>query len=505
MGSAFYALSAVHKITPAVAQLQHWLSQHPSAKAYWVGGCLRHVLADHAAGQSERDLYRLQRTIDDYDLTLIGACPRALSQALANALNAHWVPLDEAWGIYRLILTHAPFQNVSIDIAAALGDDIYTDLARRDLTINAMALRLELVEGTTPDFSDFKDFPGFIDPYNGLADLRARKIRMLSEANLKDDPLRLLRVFRMGAAIDATDYDPQTIEVVRRYAPRLSQSAPERQQLEFFKLLSRPDSFKHLQAMADAGLLEVVLPELTPCRAVPANTHHHLPLWDHTLEVARQCEVMFSSLPANTQAELLTPLGAPQSPLSRLGAVKFAALMHDVGKPDTMALLENGRYTFYGHEAVSETLSEQACARLKAANAVTQQLKRLTRWHLYPCAFSPASSQKSVLRFLRRIGEATPDLMLLAMADRMATKGPAVLPQDLTEAIAHHRWLLAQHYAYKPVLSQPRLLDGQAVMQLLGLKPGKQVGEWLARLQEAQQLGEIQTPEAAQAWLISQA
>jgi tRNA nucleotidyltransferase/poly(A) polymerase len=253
--------------------------------------------------------------------------------------------------------------------------------------------------------------------------------------------------------------------------------------------------------MADSGLLEILLPELTPCRSIPGNTHHHLPLFDHSLEVARQCEVILPTLPAQAQADLGEHFSGG---LTRFGAVKLSGLLHDVGKPDTMAFKDDGRPTFYGHEALSAELSDAMCARLKTPSLVAQRLHCLSRWHLYPCALGPASSQKAVMKFFRRIADATPDLILLALADRFATKGPAISAEDLAEANRNHRWLLNTFYQTQTLREQPRLLSGHEVMTLLHLKPGPHVGKWLERLQEAQQLGEITNANEARLWLNNQ-
>ncbi|MEB3206566.1 MAG: HD domain-containing protein [Vampirovibrionales bacterium] len=454
------------------------LEQHPGAQAYWVGGAVR-------------DSLRTGQLPEDIDLVLTRGTStlsaKWLSRQLADYLNASWVVLDDSWGIYRIVMP-ALCHPQTVDIADALHDDIEQDLARRDLTVNAMALSVN-------DAS-------FLDPYNGAGDLQSGTIRMLSESNLVEDPLRLLRVFRIAATIEAHQYDSQTLETVRRHAQNLHFSAVERQHVELFKLLNAPAGFRHLQAMADSGLLDVILPELTPCRTIPGNTHHHLPLFEHSLEVARQCEVILPTLPAQTQATLTEPLGGS---LTRFGAVKLSGLLHDVGKPDTMAFKDDGRPTFYGHEALSAKLSDSVCARLKTSSVIMQRLHVLCRWHLYPCALGPQSSQKAIMKFFRRISDATPDLILLALADRFATKGTAISAEDLATSEAHHRWLLKAYYETQTIREQPRLLTGNDIMSILNLKPGRKVGEWLARIEEAQHVGDLTTPDEARRWLLTAA
>jgi putative nucleotidyltransferase with HDIG domain len=470
----------------------HQAFQHPhlqtiatSAKGLglrvlWVGGLVRDLLANKSLPS-------------DLDVMVLDGSANTLAHALAHTLQGVVVALDTDYGIYRVVVTTTEGTPYTIDCAEAQGNDITQDLARRDLTINAMAYDPETAT--------------FIDPHGGRRDLANGCIRMVSQANLLDDPLRLLRVFRFAATIPNSTITPDTLAVVTQHKQCLLSAAPERISYELLRLLDQPACFTALQAMANSGLLEVILPELTPCRLVGPNTHHHLWLLDHTLELVNQLEGLLPTLPSQTLAHVSAPFNPT---VSRLALTKLACLLHDVGKPETMIPREGvpaavgqapDRITFYGHEALSATMTNAIGKRLKWGNKLTQFVNKLVRWHLYPCQFGPSSMPKSVQRFLRRMGDEAPDVTLLALADRLSTLGPMVTPAQTQQADADHRWLMDQYHQQVAIFKQPPLLNGHQVMEALGLAPGPQLKQVLQALQIAQQAGELATPDQALAWL----
>ncbi|MBY0450203.1 MAG: HD domain-containing protein [Cyanobacteria bacterium] len=463
-------------------------------QAYLVGGAIRDCLLGNVSSDSpikDWDIVLTSKTGDSPLDETLQARVRHLAQAICTQLKGHYVLLDETWGIHRIVLDEdnpvLP-QGGCIDLACALDNSIETDLARRDLTINSMAIPL------TTDTSAFK----LMDPHGGQADLETQTIRMLSEGNMIEDPLRLLRVFRFGTLFSSPQWHLETLACVNQHRALINQSAAERIQTELLKLFSARVCFPAVEAMALTGLLESIFPELVPTREVPPNTHHHLGLFEHTLELIRQSEHLFEELPQTAQTSLLESLNGT---VNRFGIVKLACLLHDIGKPQTMQVLSESKTTFYGHEQLSATMGDEISQRLKLSSDLSQRVHHLVRWHLYPCQFGPESPLKSVLRFYRRIGEAVPDLILLALADRYSTQGPAITPEMMQTAHQNHLWLLDEYYAQKPVLSLPRLLNGNQIMEALQRPPGPWLKTVLDTLTEAQQLGEIQTEEQALAWV----
>jgi tRNA nucleotidyltransferase/poly(A) polymerase len=441
-------------------------------------------------GGAVRDSFLKGTLSDDLDFLVLNVAAEQVAQHLASSQQGCYILLDEGFGIHRVVLFKEDealgrIAEVSVDLADARNNDLVSDLSRRDITFNALAYSL-----TTGRLYDL---------FDGLRDLETQQIRMVSRENLLDDPLRMLRVFRMMSKLpNGTGYvDSETLACIRENGKKLLESAPERIHAEFFKLLSAEPAYPALQALADSGLLEIILPELAGCRTVPANTHHHLPLFEHTLEVARQCEVWLPQLPEFAQRMIRAPFNPT---VSLAGLVKLAALLHDVGKPQTMVVVNAEKTTFHGHDAVSEEMTEEIFRRWRAGREPEQLVRKLVRWHLYPCQFGPESSRKAVLRFFRRMGADAPALILLALADRFSTCGPAISAEDLGNARRNHLWLLDQFETEQAVLSQPRLVTGNDLLTSLSLSPGPVIGKLLAGIEEAQQLGELRSKEEALAW-----
>ena len=471
MSLAIKHLEKIHQHPALTAVIQ--ATQAEDGELYLVGGAIRDLLQ---TGELPKDL----------DIVTVNTSAKKLAHTVATTLNAKTITLDEQWGIYRVIVLE---NNLTLDISDALDNNIDKDLARRDLSINAIAVKL------TDDT--------VLDPFNGVADLTQQTIRMTSEQNMLDDPLRLLRVFRFAAVIYNSTITPETLACVTQHKDKLMQAAPERIQYELFKLFNAHTCFPSLKQMADCGLLEIIIPELTDTRNIPSNGHHHLGLFDHTLELVRQCERVVEEFPEEARSLVRAPFNGV---VSRIGLNKLACLLHDIGKPATQAIKEGttDRLTFYGHDRVSEEMTDALAKRLRMGNETTDFVKKLVRWHLYPCQFSPTSSRKSVLKFFRRMGSETPDVILLALADRHSTLGPEMSGEKLEHDHQNHLWLLERYFEEISTLKLPPLLSGHDVMAILNIKPGPEIKEVLNALEEAQQLGEITTPEAARQWVSAQ-
>lgn len=445
----------------------------------------------YLVGGAIRDGLRTGALPPDLDFMVLkgpaGQMAKDVAKQVAEHPDARYVLLDETFGIHRVVWVDG--SDLVLDFSDGLENSLEKDLARRDVTVNAIGLHLKT--GT------------WHDPFDGRADLAARRIRMVSEQNLVDDPLRLLRVFRIGAHLQAS-LEVTTLDAVRRHAPKLLSAAPERIQYEFLKLLSVEPCSPYIKAMAETGLLEVLLPELTAAHEIPPNGYHHLNLFDHTLEVLHQSEQLLHEL--GSERPLFNLLRQEVRPgVTQMALIKFAALLHDVGKPATKAVRDDGRFTYYGHDQISATMTETVAGRLRLSRDVTGIIKKLVRWHLYPCHFKPDSSRKALLRFYRRMGGDTPAIILLALADRYSTRGAPLTMADLQTSRDNHLWLLERYETERAVFTQPPLLSGNQVMQALNLSPGPKVGKVMRALEEAQQLGKLTTEAEALAWLTQSA
>ncbi|MCP2015790.1 poly(A) polymerase [Deinococcus sp. HSC-46F16] len=400
-------------------------------------------------------------TPHDYDWAVPD--PAAAARTLAGKVGGSAFALDEERGYWRV---HAP-GGVQHDFVP-LPDDLTDDLRRRDFTVNALAL--------TPERR-------VVDPSGGQADLRSRRLRMVSEANLRDDPLRAWRAVRFEITLGFR-LEGDTEAAVRRVAADLAAAAgtlplpaAERIRDELEVLLGHPDAAPGILRLEDLGLLALTLPELREGIGMVQGGFHHLDVFQHGVEALHQLLTRF-------------PDADP--------ALRWATLLHDVGKPRTRGTNpRSGRTTFYGHDRVGAELARAMLTRLRLPSATVDRAGALVRAHM---AQLP-SNEREARRFVHRRRPLLPDLLRLMLADREASRGP-----DSHPAIRH-----AYARAFERVLAaleeQPQaprpLLTGEDVMGLLGLSPGPAVGQALRAVAEAQALGEVRTPEEARAFLLS--
>jgi putative nucleotidyltransferase with HDIG domain len=252
--------------------------------------------------------------------------------------------------------------------------------------------------------------------------------------------------------------------------------------------------------MRETGILEIVFPEMRAMHRVPPNSYHHLRLFDHSLEVMRQTELSFAELPDWARDTFKSNLSYQ---VTRYGATKLAALLHDVGKPDTWVVAEDGRHTFIGHDKLGAEMCTGISKRLKWSKPVERFVGSLVRWHLRPGALfhQGLPTDRAVHRFYRTIGDEVPQLILLAMGDFRGTCGPGL--QEGRELLENQLRELLEGYAVfiEGKKRTPRLLDGADVMKLLGMGPGPIVGQLLDELEEAQGLREITNKSQAEAFV----
>jgi poly(A) polymerase len=333
--------------------------------------------------------------------------------------------------------------------------DIDTDLSRRDFTINAMAVRL-------PDGE-------FVDPFKGLYDLAHRRLRtpLEPEVAFTDDPLRMLRAARFVATLDLRPA-PEVTQAISSMRERLRIVSAERIRDELEKLLlgRRPD--RGLELVVDTGLAEEFLPELPALRLEQDPVHRHKDVLRHTLAVVQKCE-----------------------PDLRL---RLAALLHDVGKPATREITEEG-VQFHHHEVVGARLADERLRALRFPASVVDDVRRLVEMHLRFHTYRLGWSDGALRRYVRDAGPLLDRLNALTRAD-CTTQNPkkAAILSDLQDELEDRIARLAEEEnlaAIKPPL------DGKQVMEHLGIPPGPLVGEALAFLLELRMdRGPIEEEEA---------
>jgi poly(A) polymerase len=429
-------------------------------EAWLVGGAVRDRL--------------LGRPTDDVDVSFEGD-PRDAAKAVARATGGVAFQLSGAFGAWRVV---GPGHAWHVDLVTLRDGDIEADLAARDFTINAMA---EPLGGGD-----------VLDPHGGRADLEARRVRMVSEQALEDDPLRTLRAIRLVTELDL-ELDPDTAAATSRHAAEIERVAPERVFGELKRVVTAERARKGLELMDAHGIMAAVLPELTTLRGVEQNEFHHTDVHGHTLEVLDAVAALERNrgFLGDRAADLLAEPLADE--LTRGGAMRFAALLHDAAKPQTRGVRPDGRVTFIGHDEVGAELARTVLRRLRAAQRTIDYVAALTLHHLRLgfLVHERPLDRRSVWRYLQATAPWTDDVTIFTVADRLATRG-----RNAEEAITAHVALAREMLAADPPPSEP-LIRGDDLARELGIVPGPRLGELLAQLEEDRYAGDIATREEA--------
>jgi poly(A) polymerase len=424
----------------------------------------------------------LGRETSDFDVATAGSAGE-VAKALGRAAGGFAFELSEAFGAWRIVAHDRTWQ---VDVLPLNGATIEEDLGRRDLTINAIAAPLGAV--------------GYVDPFGGLGDLSAGRLRAVSPVAFERDPLRTLRLARLACELGFSVQNA-TQGMARAAAPALAGVAPERVFAELRRVVCAPAALMGLELMDAIGITEVVLPELTALRGVEQSRFHHLDVFDHTRSVLaevialeRDPEPLGGENAPGLARWLAEPLA---NELTRGQALRFGALLHDIAKPQTRAVTPQGRVTFMGHDESGARLSAQILSRLRASERLREHVAALTRHHLRLGFLVHAMplSRRAVYDYLQVTAPVAVDVTVLSVADRLATRG-----DNADRAIAAHlelaRQMLAEALAW--IADPPRPpVRGDELAQALGIKPGPVVGDLLAELEAASFSGEVATREEA--------
>ena len=321
-------------------------------------------------------------------------------------------------------------------------DKVEDDLSRRDFTVNAMAYDIDANE--------------VIDPYGGREDLDAKVLRTVGDPNkrFEEDALRLMRAVRFAAEFGFT-IEEYTEQALQKNAGLLEMIAKERIRDEFVKVIMTAKAMEGVEELERTGLLRFVMPELRDGIGVGQNEHHIYSVWEHNLKSLEYAVKKDYAL-----------------------EIRLAALLHDVGKPRTKA--GNGKTsTFYNHEMAGARIAARMLDRLHVPKHIAESIIHLIRYHMFYYNVGEVSAA-GVRRFLARVGpESIDDLIKVREADRIGSGVPKAVPYKL-----RHLLFMIEKVKRDPISPKMLKINGEEIMELLGIKPGPKVGKILAVLLE---------------------
>jgi len=410
--------------------------QQAGFEIYIVGGAVRDIL--------------MNKKISDWDFTT-NATPDKILQIIPHGFYNNkygTVGIVTDLGIFEITTfrKEEEYRDFRHPNKVTWGTTIEEDLKRRDFTINAMALRY--IQGKPLEL---------IDPFEGRKDLEKKIIRAVGNPNQRfsEDALRLLRAIRIATELGFL-IEHDTFVSIQKNAPLIKKISGERIRDELFKILSSEHPANGFLLLRNAGLLAEILPELEACfgieQASPGR-HHIYDVGTHSLKSLEHCP--------------------SKDPL-----VRFATLLHDIGKPKVQGRNEKGVITFYNHEVVGAKIVYEIANRLHLSRQQREKLVTLVRWHQF--TVDEATTSAAVRRFIRRVGvENIKDMISLRIGDRL---GGGL--KDATSWRLRRFIKMIDEELHPPFKVTDLAISGYDVMRELGIGPGPKVGQILNKLFE---------------------
>jgi poly(A) polymerase len=330
--------------------------------------------------------------------------------------------------------------------------DLSSDLARRDFTINALAMGI-----------NENNFGEIIDPFHGQRDLKAKCIRTPLDPVLtfSDDPLRIMRAARFAGQLNFT-IETRTLKAMTREKERLKIVSQERLTDEFLKILAHPKPSKGIKILNKSGVLALFCPELDALNGVEQrDEYHHKDVFEHSLKVldnlARKSDNIY---------------------------LRFSALMHDIGKPKVKRFIQGTGWTFHGHEQVGVQMLAGICRRLKLSNDFLRYSEKLTRLHMRPIhLIGEEVTDSAIRRLLFHAGDDIEDLMLLCRAD-ITSGNPKRVKRHLANFDrVHEKMKMVEEKDRMRMFQSP--VRGEEIMKICHIGPGPFVGKLKTKIEEA--------------------
>jgi poly(A) polymerase len=482
------------KINPAVLNLLAKIYSQAyknRQEAYLVGGFIRD--------------YLLGRETNDIDIAVTGDS-LTISNQIADTIKGNCFVLDRLNRVAR-VETNLNRHKYHIDFSV-IENDIAHDLNRRDFSVNAMAIRLNDIEGPLSQI---------IDPFKGIEDIRDKSIKAVNNQVFRNDPSRLMRAVRLAATLDFK-INRTTENLIKDSQHLISEIPGEHVRIELLKLLSVPGAQQWFRYMDKLGLLTGIIPEIADLKKVEQPKEHHWDVYNHSLETVGTIELLLrqSNWRYNTGNLLRGTLWSRDISMhfnknisvdcKRKQLLKLGALLHDIAKPATKKFDAEGRMRFLGHPKLGAEMSETILQRLRFSNKEIKIVKTLVYNHLRPAQMSNIGlpTSRAIYRFFRDADGSGLDIIILALADYLATKGPELDIKEWKEHNQLMKYILQEHLRQKTVTAVPRIINGNDLMDIFGLSPGPQIGRLLKKLDEARAAGEFESREQALEYIEKQ-
>jgi poly(A) polymerase len=504
------------KLAATLAKISHLLDIK-NKQGYIVGGFIRDWL--------------LGRKTNDIDIAVVGDAV-TMAREVAGEIGGKFVLLDDINAVARVVViedkqTTVISQNKESHGAewhfdfSSFTEDIETDLTRRDFSINAMALELSqfVTASKTTKMSSRKSVSlltekqssvKLIDPFSGREDLKDKIVRAVSEQIFEADAARLLRAVRLAAELDFT-IEPDTEALIHRFSQAITEVPGERVREELLRLLNLPRAVYYLRYLDKLGLLLALIPELADSKGVEQPTVHFWDVFDHSLQTVAAIEfltresdweysndAMLSTAPWSDMIDRHLTLEVSSGSNHKV-LLKLAGLLHDIAKPMTKSIDDKGRARFLGHTKQGAAMTVNILERLRFSNREIRLVESLVYHHLRPVqmANDELPSQRAIYRYFRDTGDVGIDILFLALADFLASRGPLVSMEDWRKHCQLINYIMEEHDKQQAKILPVKLIDGHDIMDILGLTPGPLVGKLLAIINEAHASGELSTREEA--------
>jgi tRNA nucleotidyltransferase/poly(A) polymerase len=405
----------------------------------------------------------------DYDFVL----PKDSSlfiETIGEALHLQFFKLGKEemnTTTYRIIK-----EGISVDLTFLQGKTIEEDLQRRDFTVNAIAFSLQdetfhWVEGA-------------------LEDIGKKLIRTVSNRSIDQDPLRMLRAIRYLCTLDGFVMDKELEKEISLKKEKIVSLPGERIKTELDQILLSPKPDIGMKSLYESNLLLTLFPELKGLETLGQNGHHDLNVLSHILLMVEKISWASGWVAQKHQEIFLNQ----EDWLS----LYYAALLHDIGKQDTYSKDEKGRVHFYYHESFSFQAAERIMERLHFSNQARNRILHLIKNHMRILNLSWETKETALKRLVNQIGDETPLLVLLTLADKEASRGILSFQND--EVVEGHSLRILELFMEKDIVHPPALITGHDVMAL-GYSSGPRVGQILSFIRQKQVEGEIKNREEA--------